>query len=94
MAGLVVVVPLWVSEAVWTRESATRAVLAFVERNGYQPVSREAGTGGGLPCFDAAVRLFGSWNGMIREAGFVPYPARNSALAKKLARRDRTQVLS
>lgn len=87
-------VPLWVSEAVWTRESALAAVAAFVERHGYQPVSREAGTANGLPCFDAAVRLFGSWNEMIREAGFDPYPPRNSGLAKKLARRDRTRVLS
>lgn len=73
----------------WTRESALEAVRSFAERNGYQPVSREAGTWNGLPHYPTARRLFGSWNGMIAAAGFEPYPPRSSTLAKRLARRDR-----
>lgn len=73
----------------WTREEALEAVRDFAERKGYQPVLREARRRHGLPNTSAVRRLFGSWNEMIAAAGFEPYPARSSAKAKALARRDR-----
>ena len=73
----------------WTRESAIAAVRAFASRTGYQPVSSEANRANRLPNYNAAVRLFGSWNALIEAAGFKPYPARSSANAKQLAWRDR-----
>lgn len=75
----------------WTRETALEAVRAFAERNGYQPVTREAGAYHGLPTQGVTRHLFGSWNEMIRAAGFDPYPPQNSTLAKRLARRDRNR---
>jgi hypothetical protein len=75
--------------APWTRDEVLAAVKAFHERNGYQPVSSEAGEANQLPTWAAAQRLFGGWNAMIEAAGFVPYPARNSANAKTRAFRDR-----
>jgi hypothetical protein len=73
----------------WTLETAVAAVQRFATEHGYQPVSREAGPRNGLPTWRAAARLFGSWNGLIEAAGFVPYPARSSAHAKTRAFRDR-----
>lgn len=73
----------------WTRESAIRAVREFHARNGYQPVSDEAGGYYGLPSWHVAKALFGSWNAMIEAAGFRPYPAQSSAQAKTMAFRDR-----
>jgi Homing endonuclease associated repeat len=75
----------------WTPERALAAVQAFARERGYQPVSREAGRHG-LPTYDAAARLFGSWNALIAAAGFRPYPARSSAQAKTLAHRDRQRA--
>jgi hypothetical protein len=64
-------------------------VLAFHEKHGYQPITKEAGPRNGLPSWPTAKRLFGSWNVMIEAAGLRAYPPRNSALAKVLAYRDR-----
>lgn len=73
----------------WSCEAALEAVRAFARRRGYQPVSREAGRYHRIPDTNTAIRLFGSWNEMIRAAGFEPYPAQSSFKAKQLARRDR-----
>lgn len=76
----------------WTRESALDAVAGFASSRGYQPIYREAGEHNGLPPDWVVRRIFGSWNEMIRLAGFEPYPARNARLAKALVRRDRTRA--
>lgn len=73
----------------WNRDSAIKAVQAFAERNGYQPVSSEAGKHHQLPSWPVVVKLFGSWNAMIETAGFRPYPAQASVHAKRMAFLDR-----
>lgn len=73
----------------WTRSDALAAVREFARRTGYQPVVSEGGRWNDLPSWSTAQRLFGSWNSMIEAAGFTPYPAKNSGLAKVLAYRDR-----
>lgn len=73
----------------WTREECVEAVKAFAAVHGYQPISNEAGPRNGLPQWATAKRLFGGWNAMVEAAGFVPYPAKNSGLAKTRAFRDR-----
>lgn len=76
----------------WTRETALEGVAAFASSHGYQPIYREAGEHNGLPPEWVIRKLFGSWNEMIRLAGFDPYPARNARLAKTLVRRDRARA--
>ena len=55
--------------ALWTHDMAVEAVDSFTERRGFPPACRDAGHANELPSVSTAIRLFGSWNGLLAAAG-------------------------
>lgn len=84
-AGLV---PLPHREFVWTRQNALAAILAFAEREGRTPSSRDFDSGHGLPTMGPVRRLFGGTTGAAEAAGLAP------ARRRAHPRRPRTWVSS
>lgn len=62
----------------WTREAAIRAIDDFVQTNSRTPrladvIDAEIGT---MPSPNAVKKLFGSWDGLVRAAGYEPVATR------------------
>lgn len=59
----------------WTRETAIEAVLAFHEREGRPPTTRDAGSKGGLPGVPLRSDIADGWSHLIELAGLERAPA-------------------
>lgn len=60
----------------WTKETVISLVVQWMEEHRQPPAINEwRGAGRDYPDASTVFHLFGSWNKMIREAGFIPRPA-------------------